>query len=206
MKRYNTFDAISSLALSGRNKDVYTIMKALSTYYRTSLSKGREVKIIILTGHEEFEYAKKGIKVGIADFLLKPINDDEIRKTALKAKEKIMKERSHMEEYDRLKAQLEHNLPFLREKFFNGLILNSSEPGSIDEKLEFFNIKTKEDPFQAAVVEVFNAGMEDSAHEEKRLLLYAFLVVFRQLLRQRKRLTRPPCFQPAVLPPANWLL
>lgn len=40
---YNTFDAISSLALSGRNRDVYIMMKALGNYYRTSLGKGKEV-------------------------------------------------------------------------------------------------------------------------------------------------------------------
>lgn len=40
---YNTFDAISSLALSGKNQDVYIMMKALGNYYRTSLGKGKEV-------------------------------------------------------------------------------------------------------------------------------------------------------------------
>jgi two-component system sensor histidine kinase YesM len=40
---YNTFDAISSLALSGRSREVYTIIKALGSYYRTSLSKGNPV-------------------------------------------------------------------------------------------------------------------------------------------------------------------
>lgn len=43
---YNTFDSISSLALSGRTDDVYTVMKALGRFYRTSLSKGKEVVTI----------------------------------------------------------------------------------------------------------------------------------------------------------------
>lgn len=75
------------------------------------VEKHPQIKIIILTGHEEFEYAKKGIKVGIADFLLKPINDDEIKKTALTIKEKIIKEKTQIEEYERLKQQLRQNLP-----------------------------------------------------------------------------------------------
>ncbi len=40
---YNTFDAVSSLALSGRNDEVYRALKALGSYYRTSLSRGSEV-------------------------------------------------------------------------------------------------------------------------------------------------------------------
>jgi len=56
---YNTFDAISSLALSGKNQDVYKIMKALGNYYRTSLSKGRE----IITIGEEIEVVKNYLKI-----------------------------------------------------------------------------------------------------------------------------------------------
>jgi two-component system sensor histidine kinase YesM len=56
---YNTFDAISSLALSGKNKDVYEIMKALGTYYRTSLSQGRE----IITIREEIEVVANYLKI-----------------------------------------------------------------------------------------------------------------------------------------------
>jgi two-component system, sensor histidine kinase YesM len=51
---YNTFDAISSLALSGRSGDVYTVMKALGSYYRISLSKGNQ----IITVAEEVEIVK----------------------------------------------------------------------------------------------------------------------------------------------------
>jgi two-component system sensor histidine kinase YesM len=40
---YNTFDAISSLALLGKNDEVYKVMKFLGSYYRVSLSKGSEV-------------------------------------------------------------------------------------------------------------------------------------------------------------------
>jgi two-component system, sensor histidine kinase YesM len=56
---YNTFDAISSLALSGKNEDVYIIMKALGTYYRTSLSKGREV----ITIGEEIDVVVNYLKI-----------------------------------------------------------------------------------------------------------------------------------------------
>jgi Predicted signal transduction protein with a C-terminal ATPase domain len=39
---YNSFDAISSLALSGNNRDVYTLVKALGKFYRSFLNTGSE--------------------------------------------------------------------------------------------------------------------------------------------------------------------
>lgn len=56
---YNTFDAISFLALEGRSKEVYTIMKALGSYYRTSLSKGSEV----ITIKEEVEVVRNYLTI-----------------------------------------------------------------------------------------------------------------------------------------------
>ncbi len=56
---YNTFDAISSLALSGKNEEVYTMMKALGSYYRTSLNKGKE----IISIKEEIETVKNYLTI-----------------------------------------------------------------------------------------------------------------------------------------------
>ena len=56
---YNTFDAISSLALMGRNDEVYKVMKALGSYYRISLSKGSEV----ITIGEEIEVVKNYLTI-----------------------------------------------------------------------------------------------------------------------------------------------
>lgn len=56
---YNTFDAISSLALSGRNEDVYTLMKALGSYYRKSLSNGAQ----IISINDEVEIVKNYLTI-----------------------------------------------------------------------------------------------------------------------------------------------
>ena len=51
------------------------------------------IKVVILTAHEEFEYAKEGIKIGISDFLLKPIRRKELKNTFSRLKDKILDER-----------------------------------------------------------------------------------------------------------------
>lgn len=135
------------------------------------VEKHPHIKIIILTGHEEFEYAKKGIKVGIADFLLKPINRDEIRKTALTAKTKILRERTQIEEYDRLKEQLQQDMPFLKEKLFNELVQGNSDLYLMKEKISYFCIKFTDDTFRIIVVDVSNTSDDDNLDEEMRLIL-----------------------------------
>ncbi|MCX7708503.1 MAG: response regulator [Clostridia bacterium] len=140
-------------------------------FSRVVFEKHPEMKIIILTGYEEFEYAKRSIKIGIADFILKPIHGEEIKKAVLAMKEKIEKERSHTEEYAKLKKQLEENLPFLKEKLLNELIQNNSEKEDMVERLSYFHIAIKSDSFQIAVVEVSLLDSQNTAGEEEKLLL-----------------------------------
>ena len=43
------------------------------------------IKIIILSGHDEFDYAKKAISIGIEDYLLKPFTAEDILTSLKKA-------------------------------------------------------------------------------------------------------------------------
>lgn len=129
------------------------------------------IKILILTGYEEFEYAQKCVKVGVADFLLKPINDDEIIKALLKIKEKINEERNYRNEYDQLKVQLEESLPYLKEKFLNELLQGNIGSEKIEERMAYFGLDIKSDDFQVAVMEITYPDINNNAGEEERLLL-----------------------------------
>ena len=68
------------------------------------------IEIIILTGFEEFAYAKEAIKIGVAEYLSKPISGDELLKeldiVSARIEEK-RKEREIREKYDR---EMEENI------------------------------------------------------------------------------------------------
>lgn len=51
------------------------------------------VHIVIVTGFREFEYAREAIHIGVEEFLLKPIQADELLGTAKKIREQILKRR-----------------------------------------------------------------------------------------------------------------
>lgn len=56
---YNTLDSITSLALSGLNEQVCELIEALGSYYRLSVSKGKE----IITVTEEVEIVRNYLKI-----------------------------------------------------------------------------------------------------------------------------------------------
>lgn len=51
--------------------------------------KAPEILLIIVTGYDDFQYAKAAFRAGVFDFLLKPISPKELENTLLRAAEKI---------------------------------------------------------------------------------------------------------------------
>lgn len=53
---------------------------------RTMREKNMRTPVIIFTGYDEFEYAKKAIHYDVAEYLLKPLDRDELRRALQKIK------------------------------------------------------------------------------------------------------------------------
>ncbi|TYP76750.1 response regulator [Paenibacillus methanolicus] len=134
------------------------------------LEKYPTTKIVIVTGHDEFEYARQGIQLGVSDFILKPIRAAELLQVAAKLKGKIKEARKRDRELERLQGDLQRNLPFLKEKFLNQWLSGVLFSDEIREKAGFFNIPLHPAvSLQIAVIEIIRASEKQS--EEQLLLL-----------------------------------
>jgi two-component system response regulator YesN len=81
------------------------------------------VKVIVLSGHDEFNYAQAAVKLGVIEYLLKPISAADIEKVLVKVAESLDSERKERENLKRLRDQVEDNQIMLREKFLLRLIM-----------------------------------------------------------------------------------
>lgn len=52
-----------------------------------------DVEVVILTGHDEFQYAKAALNEGVSNYLLKPVDTDELINVILSLKNKILKKK-----------------------------------------------------------------------------------------------------------------
>ena len=51
----------------------------------------KRVRFLILTGYDEFYYAKTAIRLDVEDYILKPINEEELQESIQKSREKLEK-------------------------------------------------------------------------------------------------------------------
>src|SRR5574344_2020575 len=67
------------------------------------------IRIIILSGHDEFEYAKKAISIGVEEYILKPFSSEDLLSSLTKVAQKIDAEKIQLDDLKHLKMQLESN-------------------------------------------------------------------------------------------------
>jgi two-component system, response regulator YesN len=83
------------------------------------------IKIIILSGHDEFEYAHEAIKLGVKEYLLKPITVEDLHEILDKMANTLEKERLEQERLKKLQDQVEENQAALRERFLLKLVIGA---------------------------------------------------------------------------------
>ena len=92
------------------------------------------IKIIILSGHDEFEYAQKAISLGVTDYLLKPVTVRKLETVLQKLSVQLDQERKEQENLKRLQEQIEDNRAMLRERLLLKLVVGSISPAEAVEK------------------------------------------------------------------------
>ena len=92
---------------------------ALSRVVHTELP---QTKIIIISGYDDFEYAREAIHVGVEQYLLKPITKLTLRDTLLELKEKIEQESTNDDYQLRYQTEMKEYEQFARRHFFEKLL------------------------------------------------------------------------------------
>ncbi|GAB4429704.1 MAG: hypothetical protein Kow0031_10310 [Anaerolineae bacterium] len=79
-------------------------------------------KIIMLTAFEEFSYAQQALRLGAADYLLKPIRPNKLLEALSRVENQLSEERRRQQEMDAVRAQLQQALPLVEANLLESLI------------------------------------------------------------------------------------
>jgi len=78
--------------------------------------------IVILTGYDSFAYAQKAITIGVKEYLLKPIDYEELKNMAARLAEEIHAKKDEQQEVRDLQKYFNQSVPELRSKFAGNLL------------------------------------------------------------------------------------
>ena len=132
------------------------------------------IKIIILSGHDEFDYAKKAISIGIEDYILKPFTPEELLQSMNKAAEQIDRERKQLSDISRLKEELKTKESLVRKEFLNNLVHGSENMTSVMKKSQELNIDLISRFYKVLITRIDVQGENNDELQQARSLLNSY--------------------------------
>lgn len=131
------------------------------------------VKVILVSAYEEFDYAKQAIRLGVNSYLSKPVKKVEVINEVCKIKSALEHKKIEDEIAKGLQQRFNENLPILREHFLNTLIRGNAV-SDLETKIKTYHIDLA--PFKIGVMvckmdHSWSMHLEGNEHQVQLLML-----------------------------------
>ena len=94
------------------------------------------MKIVILSGYDDFNYAKQAIGIGVEDYLLKPITKNAFLERLTEIRNRWEQEKGQREYYEQFRREIQEYERNSSRDFFEALISGSMDTGEIYKKAD----------------------------------------------------------------------
>ncbi|EFM10770.1 two component transcriptional regulator, AraC family [Paenibacillus curdlanolyticus YK9] len=141
------------------------------------------IKVIILTGYDEFDYAQQALRLKVSDFILKPITAREIRQLLDKVRAEMDEERQRHENLSSLQDQLKQSVPLLRERFLERLVVVGLSKTEINDRFAYFGLAPLAARSLVMVVDIDDFGDREllSYEHDVEFLRFAAFNIFEEI-------------------------
>lgn len=112
-----------------------------------------DTKVIIITGFDEFEYAKNAVKYQVLEYILKPITPAEFSETLLRVKALFDEKRKSQRDMKKIRSAYVSNLPTLRGRYLHHLLNGTADYTRLAEKQEELQLCLDAECYNTAIVE-----------------------------------------------------
>ncbi|MGF9695447.1 MULTISPECIES: response regulator [Paenibacillus] len=138
-------------------------------------SRWSHIRCILLTGHSDFDYAKKAIQLQASDYILKPVNDEEFMASVSAAITSLRGEWDEFDKYHRLLYSRKSDYKILRENLMHDLLLGREiTTRALREQLQQYEIGLE--PEQPIVMILIRLTGRFSSMDQQSLDLMDFAV------------------------------
>lgn len=145
-------------------------------------------KVVIFSGYDDFEYAQKAIKLNVTEYILKPVNVEELTSILKRIKSNLDEEIEEKHNVSRLRENYRKSLPIIREQFFNDMVHRRLADDLIESKLREYDIPiTGARKWIIAAIDVEKSDDRSkktlSLHEEEELIPISVMQIVREKLK-----------------------
>ncbi|MEY8353788.1 response regulator [Lachnospiraceae bacterium 54-53] len=143
------------------------------------------MKVVIFSGYDDFEYAQRAIKLNVTEYILKPVNVEELTSILKRIKANLDQEIEEKRNLSRLRENYRKSLPIIREQFFNDLVHKSLPKDLVEQKLREYDVPVMgARKWIIAAIDVEKGDVREnlSLHNEEELIPISVMQIVREKL------------------------
>ncbi|WP_050696819.1 response regulator [Anaeromassilibacillus senegalensis] len=101
--------------------------------------------IIVITGYDDFKYAQKALRLGVFDYLLKPIMENTFYDAVDRAKEQLGRRKKQVKYLEWARVLVEKNRPALIAEFLEGWLGGHFSETEVEERIAALSLELPKD-------------------------------------------------------------
>jgi two-component system, response regulator YesN len=141
------------------------------------------IVMIVVTGHNEFQFAHKALKLQVFEYILKPVCEDELLRVLIKAKVELEERDNNEKRLEIINEKLQKSLPILKHVFIRDWLNGSITKDEIEDNLQFHDMKFERNiGIVLLKTNVADLGYKPGLEEERQLFLSAIQDIFEEQL------------------------
>jgi len=136
-----------------------------------------DLRIVFLTGYENFDYAQQAIRVSASEYLLKPMDFEKLDNLIKRITAEILSEKETKRYYKNLEESFTKELPYIKAKFVDDLIHGRIRDRQ-DMEVQASALEVKIEKYVCVIITRKQLNMNKTSWQEQ----YAFLNVGEEVL------------------------
>lgn len=147
-----------------------------------------DTKVIIISGFDEFEYAKNAVKYQVLEYILKPITPTEFTETLLRVKKMFDERRKSQRDMKKIRSAYVSNLPMVQGRYLYHLLNGTADFSKVSEKQEELRLNLRANFYNTALVEGDSLEPFISQYENVKdeLALFAIYNITAEIVTEEK--------------------
>lgn len=125
-----------------------------------------QMKVIVISGHADFEYARQAISLGVEQYLLKPVTKNTLLPVLGEVKAKTESERAQQNYMAQFRREAQDYEQYVRRSFFEGIVAGQFTLPQIYERAEKLELDLRAQAYTVVLVSAMPEQRIQEGHSE----------------------------------------
>lgn len=155
------------------------------TFVETLKKEMPQIRIVIVTGYDEFEFAQRALRLDVDDYVLKPVSEKDFKALLDKLARRMEEEQLRDRHISWAEKELELHHDYLVNQFFERWINDELDRVEIDDQLKYLKLDIPEKYDMLLIALRENTEMSGRAEDDANLIMLACQDLIREEMDKR---------------------